>query len=114
MHEMSLCESIVQTLEEQAIAQNYNRVKRVWLVVGPLACIEPEALQFSFSVVCKGTLAEGAELLIEEEQVDAWCMQCCKSIKVESREAAGCPSCHSYQLQVNGGDALRIKELEVE
>lgn len=113
MHEMSLCESIVQTLEEQATAQNYSKVKRVWLVVGQLACVEPEALQFSFSVVCKGTLAEGAELLIEAEQADAWCMQCCKSIKVETREAA-CPCCKSYQLQVNGGDALRIKELEVE
>ncbi len=113
MHEMSLCESIVQTLEEQALAQHYKRVKRVWLQVGQLACVEPEAMQFSFAVVCKGTLAEGAELLIEREQASGWCMLCSASVAVESRHGA-CPQCGSYQLQISGGDELRIKELEVE
>ncbi|MGB0867337.1 MAG: hydrogenase maturation nickel metallochaperone HypA, partial [Granulosicoccaceae bacterium] len=90
MHEMSLCESIVQTLDEQASQQQFQRVKRVWLVVGQLACVEPEALQFCFSVVCKNTLAEGSELLIEREQADAWCMQCCAPVEIQSRESA-CP-----------------------
>ena len=40
MHEMSLCASVVDVLEEQARVQDYSRVKTVWLEVGELAGVE--------------------------------------------------------------------------
>lgn len=113
MHEMSLCEGVLQILEDQARAQNYNKVKTVWLEIGALAGVETSAMLFSYDVVTKGSLAEGSELKIIPLPATAWCMQCAENVEIEQRYDP-CPRCNSYQLQTTGGDEMRIKELEVE
>ncbi|MGR8930903.1 MAG: hydrogenase maturation nickel metallochaperone HypA [Gammaproteobacteria bacterium] len=113
MHEMSLCESILQTLEQQAPIKNYNKVRTVWLEIGALSGVEIEALRFSFDIVVKGSLADEAELEIIEIPGQAWCMPCGQNVAVQALYDQ-CPHCGSYQLQVTGGDQMRIKELEVE
>jgi hydrogenase nickel incorporation protein HypA/HybF len=113
MHEMALCEGVLQVLEEYARKQGYTRVKTVWLEIGGLAGVEIEAMRFGFDVVTNGTLAEGAGLEIIELPGKAWCMQCAKTVPVKQRYDA-CPECGGYPLQVTGGEELRIRELEVE
>ena len=113
MHEMSLCEGILQILENEARSQNYERVKTVWLEIGALAGVEPEAMAFSYDAVCRGTLAEGSRLEIIDLPATAWCMVCGQSVEIRQRQD-GCPQCGGYQIQVTGGDETRIKELEVE
>ena len=113
MHEMSLCESIVQTLEQQAEVQDYRRVNTVWLEIGALAGVEIDALRFSFDIVTKGSLAESAKLEIIEIPGEAWCLPCGRSVAVQALYDQ-CPHCGSHQLQVTSGDQMRIKELEVE
>lgn len=113
MHEMSLCEGIVQILETESARQHFSKVKTVWLEIGALAGVEIAALRFGFEVVSRHTLADGAKLEIIELPAQAWCMGCSQSVTIKQRYDA-CPACGSYQLQVTSGDALRIKELEVE
>jgi hydrogenase nickel incorporation protein HypA/HybF len=113
MHEMSLCQSVVQILEEQAMAQSYSRVKTVRLEIGPLAAVEPESMRFCFDAATRGTIAENATLDIIETTASAWCFSCGDTVSIEARYSA-CPKCGSAQLQVTGGDELRIKELEVD
>jgi hydrogenase nickel incorporation protein HypA/HybF len=113
MHEMALCEGVLQVLEEYARKQGYTRVKTVWLEIGELAGVELEAMRFGFDVVTRGTLAEGAELRIIEQPGEAWCLQCAKTVRVTQRFDA-CPDCGGYPLQVTGGEEMRVRELEVE
>ena len=113
MHEMSLCEGVLQILEENARSQGYERVKTVWLEIGGLSGVEIEAMRFGFDAVTRGTLADQAKLEIIQVPGEAWCMQCAKTVSVEQRFDA-CPDCGSYQLQVTGGEEMKIKELEVE
>jgi len=113
MHEMSICEGIIQVLEEQGRSQKYTKVKTVWLEIGPLAMIENDALRFCFDAVTRNTLAQGAQLEIIELPGQAWCLQCAKMVAIRKRYDA-CTDCGSYQLQVTQGEELRIKELEVE
>lgn len=113
MHEMSLCESILQIVEEQAEAQSFKRVRRVRLEIGALAGIENEAMHFGFDVVTRGTVAHEAVLEILDLPGRAWCMECAREVQVSERYDA-CPECGGYQLQVTGGDEMRIKDLEVE
>ena len=112
MHEMSIAEGILQVLEEQAVAQQFEKVKAVWLEIGPLATIEPEALSFCFDVVIKNSLAEGASLHIINLPGKAFCLQCLDTVPVTQRYDS-CPVCGSHQLQVTQGEEMRIKELEV-
>ena len=113
MHEMSLCESVLQIIEDEAAAKGFGKVKRVHLEIGALAGVDPEALRFCFDVVAHGTLIEGATLDIIQPPGQGWCMPCGLAVTLAERYAA-CPHCGSYQLQVTGGDEMRIKELEVE
>ncbi len=113
MHEMALCESIVQILEDNAASQGFSRVKTLWLEIGVLSGVEVDAMRFGFEVVSRGTLADAARLEIIEVPGRAWCMQCAHTVKI-SRRFDACPDCGSYQLQVSGGEEMKIKELEVE
>lgn len=113
MHEMSLCESILGIIEDEAKQQGFSRVRRVRLEIGRLSGAESDAMRFGFDVVTRGTLAEDAELEIIELPGTAWCLPCGKAVEVEQRYSA-CPECGSFQLQVTGGDEMRIKDLEVE
>ncbi|TVZ40509.1 hydrogenase nickel incorporation protein HypA/HybF [Alteromonadaceae bacterium 2753L.S.0a.02] len=112
MHEMSLCEGVLQVLEDTAAQQQFQRVIRVWLEIGQLAAVEKNAMSFCFDVVTRNTLAEGAQLEIIEVKAEAWCLQCASVVTITQRYDA-CPKCGSYQLQINGGDELKIRELEV-
>ncbi|WP_428644147.1 hydrogenase maturation nickel metallochaperone HypA [Roseibium sp.] len=112
MHEMSLCESILDILKEQAARENFTSVKRVTVDIGPLSCVEPDALRFGFDVVMKGSLAEGAVLEIARPPAEALCLSCFKTVPVTARFDC-CPECGSEALQVTSGEELKIRELEV-
>jgi hydrogenase nickel incorporation protein HypA/HybF len=113
MHEMSLTEGIFRVLEEQATAHGFVRVKTVWLEIGELSPVDPEALQFCFEAIRIGTLAEEAKLEIVRVPGQALCIDCGKQVHLVHRFAS-CPDCGGEKLQVSGGDEMRIKELEVE
>lgn len=113
MHEVSLCESVLRILEDNASSQGYSRVRTVWLEVGDLAGVELSALRFGFDAVMHGSLADGARLEIIERPGEALCLSCGKPVRIRQRHDA-CPACGGYPLQVTGGEQMRIKELEVE
>lgn len=112
MHEMALTEGIIRVLEEQAQAQRYGRVKTVWLEIGELSTVDPEALRFCFEAISGGTLADGATMEVVRVPGQAFCMHCGKTVHVSQRYD-DCPDCGGG-LHVTGGDEMRIKELEVE
>jgi hydrogenase nickel incorporation protein HypA/HybF len=113
MHELSLCENIRQVLEQQAPLQHYHRVKTVWLEIGRLSGVEPEAIRFAFEIVMQGSIAERARLEIVEVPGEARCTQCLQTVEIQQRYDE-CPRCGGYPLQIQNGEQMRIKELEVE
>ena len=113
MHEMSLAEGIVQLVEDTVRADGCNKVKAVWLEIGQLAAVEKEALRFCFDAVTRDTVAQGARLEIIETPGQGWCMKCAGNVAVTALYEP-CPVCGSYQIQVTGGNEMRVKELEVE
>ena len=113
MHEMSLCENIVQIVEQAAQKQGFTKVNGVHLEIGKLAGVEIAAMEFGFEAVGRNTILAGATLTMVQPPGLAWCMDCRKSVEVDERFSA-CPDCGGYQLQVTGGDQLRVVELEVE
>jgi len=113
VHEMSLAEGVLQLMEDAAASQGFSKVKTVWLEIGRLAGVEPEALRFCFDVVTRDSLADGAKLEIIEIPGQGWCMQCSDNVEVAALFGA-CPQCGSHQIQVTGGNEMRVRELEVD
>jgi hydrogenase nickel incorporation protein HypA/HybF len=113
MHEMSLAEGVLQLIEDAALSQGFSRVKTVWLEIGQLAVVEPEAMRFCFDAVTRDTIAEGAVLEIIYLPGRGWCVQCAATVPI-AEQIDVCPRCGSHQVQPTGGTEMRVKELEVE
>lgn len=113
MHEMSLTASIIEIAVETAQREGAGRVKRVFVDVGALSHVEPEALLFCFSAVSACTLAEGAELEITRVPGRGWCLDCEKTVPLDETFDA-CPECGGCRVQMTGGDDLRVREIEIE
>lgn len=109
MHELSIMQSVIKICEENAQG---NRVKAVTLEVGELSGIIPDALEFCFESCTKGTLLEGAKLVIERIAPKVRCKGCGADFSI-SAYYDSCPKCGSFDLEVMFGEELRVKELEV-
>jgi hydrogenase nickel incorporation protein HypA/HybF len=112
MHEMSLCEGIRRVVDEAASAPDINRVTRVRLEIGRFAGVEKPALEFAWDVVMRGSKAEGAILEMIDLPGQATCFECLKQVEIKDR-LDPCPECGGGKLLPEGGDEMRIKDMEV-
>lgn len=112
MHEMSLCENIREIIQHEAAEGGFTRVNRVWLEVGPLSCVEPDALRFGFDVVMRGSVAEGAALEIATPPAEARCLVCQTTASIKQRYDP-CPQCGAGPMEMIQGDELKVSKLEV-
>jgi hydrogenase nickel incorporation protein HypA/HybF len=110
---MSLAQGILEILEEAARRERTSRVTSVWLELGALSAVDPEAIAFCFEAVARGTVADGARLNIEIIPGRAMCLHCGESVPMARRDDA-CPLCGRYQMRVADGEQMRVRELEVE
>ncbi|MCC5992967.1 MAG: hydrogenase maturation nickel metallochaperone HypA [Rhodobacteraceae bacterium] len=112
MHEMSLAEGIRQIIDAQAAAHDFARVTRLRLEIGRFAGVEKPALEFAFDVVMRGSPAEGAALELIDLPGRALCYDCAEEVEIDDR-LSPCPLCGGGKLVPQGGDEMRIKDMEV-
>lgn len=112
MHEMSLCENIREIIEAEARAGGFARVNCIWLEVGALSCVAPDALRFGFDVVMRGSIAEGAQVEITTPAAMAQCPACQQVAEIRHRYDV-CPHCGTGPMHIIQGEALKISKLEV-
>lgn len=112
MHEMSLAEGILKLVEEAAEREGFQRVTTLWLEVGQLSSVEPDALSFCFEAVTQGSLAENAALEIVHIPGQGHCPACHRDTPLATLFDP-CRHCGAVPVQVTGGTEMRVKELEV-
>lgn len=115
MHEMALAESILGLVEETAAAQGVSgvgRVRAVFLDVGELSSVEPEALLFCFDAVTRGSVADGARLEIQRIPGQGWCLNCSRTVPLGALYDP-CPECGRHQVQPTAGQEMRVREFEL-
>jgi hydrogenase nickel incorporation protein HypA/HybF len=114
MHEMGLATEIVRIVTDSIPADMaHPRVARVNLKVGKLAAVVPQSLLFCFEIAAKETLAEGAQLHIEEIAVSARCNTCAAIWEV-SEPVFQCPHCSGTSVEMLSGRELDIDSIELE
>lgn len=112
MHELGLMQEAVRLALETAQARGASRVLGLRLRVGAMSGVVPEALQFAFEVVCRGTPAEGARLEIEVVPAACWCAGC--QAEFECPEFLNeCPRCHRLSSQLTRGRELDLAAVEL-
>ena len=113
MHEIALAEEVLQIVQDTARREGFRRVLALWLEIGQLSSVEPDAMRFCFEAVARGSVAAGARLEIVEIAGVAWCSECSAQVALAQLGAA-CPRCGGYRLRVTEGAEMRVKELEAE
>jgi hydrogenase nickel incorporation protein HypA/HybF len=110
VHELSIAESVVEIVERHAAGR---RVAKVELKVGHLRQVVPEALAFAFELVARGTVAEDAELELEEVPAAGRCRTCGEETPLPDFPLA-CRRCGGLDVEVTRGEELLVDTLELD
>ena len=119
MHELSAAQSIADAAVAVARANKAKRIKSISVEVGQLAFIPAEHLQEAFGIASKGTMAEGAKLVVKTLPATYKCLKCGASgpLRVEGHHhtapAVECPKCNS-QVELVGSTQCVAKSVDLE
>lgn len=113
MHELSIAQSILETVQREMADRHWPAVTEIGVQVGALSGVLPDALQFSFDAIVAETPLAGCRLKIEPVPAQGQCLRCEQVFDVEQLFFA-CPACASGEVQVRRGYELDIAYLEVE
>ncbi len=105
-------EAVLERACEEARRVGASRIERIRLRVGVLAGVVPEALNFAFDALRRGTPAAAARLEVETAPAGFLCLDC--GAACESRELDFvCPACSGPLVVDTGGHQLELIQLEV-
>jgi hydrogenase nickel incorporation protein HypA/HybF len=113
MHELSIAEDIIEISEGRAREHNSRRIRKIKLRLGEFTTIVNEALQFSFEIARRGTLAHDAVLEIENMPIVAICAVCGPANQQLDKLCLICPRCGGA-LEIISGDAMQVEYIEMD
>lgn len=113
MHELSLTQSLLEIAETHARRAGAAVIRTITLEVGELSGASPEALAFAFDVCSKGTLAEGATLILRRVTGHGRCLVCQSEAPVATITAV-CPACGQLAFAIDEGSELRLLDMEID
>lgn len=111
MHETAIVESALDLIFEKAEEHCLTKINRITAKVGQLSGALPEALEFAFECLSKGTITEGAEFVIDRIEAAAECLRCGVSFPVQHVHSV-CPQCGGIADKLLTGYELYIDTIE--
>jgi hydrogenase nickel incorporation protein HypA/HybF len=112
MHELSVCQALIDQVEGIARDRNAREVTEINVLIGPLSGVEPVLLQQAFSVASAGTLADGARLNLSTMPVRVHCRTC--GAETEALPARLiCGECGDWRTNLVSGDDLLLTTVEL-
>jgi hydrogenase nickel incorporation protein HypA/HybF len=113
MHELAVTENLLNLALRHAEQASARRVTDLHLVIGELATIVGDSVQFYWDLISKGTLCEGASLHFQRIAAELRCLDCGTQYKLDGT-LSECPVCASARVRVVAGDEFRLEAIEVE
>ncbi|WDC83834.1 hydrogenase maturation nickel metallochaperone HypA [Caloramator sp. mosi_1] len=112
MHELAITEGIIKIVEKEAkiiILKGKCNQNSSWGIIGSF----PQLIQDYFDIASKGTIADGAELVIRRVEAKLKCNECGSEGKVENHRLR-CKSCGSLNVTITSGKEFYVDSLEVD
>lgn len=103
MHELSIAESIIETVLTHAPDQPISIVR---VRIGRLTAVVPDSLEFCFELAAAGTTLEGCRLEIEIRDGRARCRSCAEEFVLP--DLVLLCACGSADLEVLAGRELQV------
>jgi hydrogenase nickel incorporation protein HypA/HybF len=112
MHELAVCQALIDQVTEVAQREACAVVERIEIAVGALSGVEPALLQRAFTIARAGTVASEAELVIHAEPVRVLCSRCGTASQVPAQRLT-CSQCGDWRVQVTDGESLVLQRLSL-
>jgi hydrogenase nickel incorporation protein HypA/HybF len=114
MHELSITQEIVNTVEEaRAGAGAHLIVTAVRLKIGRFTAVVPDYVRYYFEMLTENTLLAGAEVDIEILPVIARCRGCGREFEPDG-PIPNCPHCGATAADIIQGRELLVDAIEVD
>lgn len=113
MHELPITENILEIALRYAKQSNAKKIKTIYLVIGQLASIVDDSIQFYWDIIAKDTIAEGATLTFKRIPTTLQCQVC--SLHFEPfQDDFSCPECKSSKIKVVSGNEFYLEAIDIE
>ncbi len=113
MHELSVTEGLLSIVNEEAKKRGVKKVTGINLVIGELASIIDDSVQFYFDILSKGTASDGAVLFFKRIAAEYTCTEC-NHVFVKKSYSYKCPECGGKAIIANKGQEFYIESIEVD
>lgn len=115
VHELSLVQSLLTIIDEQAKEHGFTKVNQVNLSCGRLSSVEPAALDFAFKTLSNNSICDKAQLELTILPLKIHCFTCNQVFTSENADPTICPHCQGDQVTVTEGwQELQLLELDVD
>ena len=112
MHELSICQALIEQVETVAREQHASQVLLIRLGIGPLSGVEPQLLDQAFYIARAGSIAADAELQVTSLPVRVSCTTC-GAVSEVSPARLVCTACGDWQTTLLSGDELQLTQVEL-
>ena len=113
MHELSVTESLLKIAVQHAEKANAQRVTDLHIVIGDLASMVDDSIQFYWEIIAKGTIAEQATLHFRRVPAELQCNTCSEKYHPTDQELI-CPNCHGVGARIISGEEFFLESIDVE
>lgn len=113
MHEIAVCQALLGQVLGTAHERDASRVTEIVLRIGPLSGVEPQLLRRAYSIASAGTVAEQAQLTLQEAPVRVRCMKCGTEGDASPGDLS-CRACGHWRTQLLAGDELLLASIALE
>jgi hydrogenase nickel incorporation protein HypA/HybF len=117
MHELSIAEAILKTVQSATLPYPGARLTRLVLCIGEHAGIDRRSLSFALEAIAPDTVLNGAEIAMISTAGKAVCGACGALQDVEEEVAEDslpcCSACAAALTRMNSTD-MYIQELEID
>lgn len=113
MHELSICQALIDRVTSIASEKNAKQVFSIRIAIGPLSGVEPQLLEQAYPLAAAGSIAEEAELELETLPVRVLCQSCNSETDVLPNRLV-CANCGDWKTTLVSGDELMLQGIELE
>jgi len=113
MHELAICQALMDQVESIAVEREAHCITSIVVGMGPLSGVEAQLLQNAYPIASAGTIAEHAELVIEQLPIRVKCTQCGSESDALPNKLT-CKKCGDWRTTLVSGDELMLMSVELE
>lgn len=113
MHELSVTTSILEIALRHAEQANAAQVTDVYLVIGQMASIVDDSVQFYWDMISENTLAASAQLHFRRIPAELECQACGHHYHLGDTEMV-CPNCNHLGFKFVAGNEFYVEAIGVE